>query len=149
MRLEEEIKQVKFMDEWHKLSVNIVFTYSWAKEKLQSFFKEFGVTMQQFNVLRILRGQYPNPVSTSDIRERLLDKMSDTPRIVDRLLKENLVSKTINKSDKRLIDVVITEKGLELLKKIDVQFEKITADYKNLNENEAVQLNGLLDKLRG
>jgi DNA-binding MarR family transcriptional regulator len=149
MKLEEAIRQGKFLNEWHKLSVNLTFTNHFFKEKLQDFFKRYGITMQQFNVLRILRGQFPNPVSTCDIRERLIEKMSDTSRIVDRLCKEQLVTKQINETDKRLIDVMVTEKGLALLQKIDQDFPSLLYPYQNLTPEEATELNRLLDKLRG
>ncbi|MEO0897635.1 MAG: MarR family transcriptional regulator [Bacteroidota bacterium] len=118
-----------------------------ARQK--DLFKPYGVTSQQFNVLRILRGSYPEPISTSDIRERMLDKMSDVSRIVDRLVKKNLVSRRTCKSDKRLVDVLITEKGLELLK--DMDNVQIMGDQamSNLSTEEAETLNELLDKLRG
>jgi DNA-binding MarR family transcriptional regulator len=149
MKLEDEIRQSHFENEWQKLSINLSFTYNWSKERLHSFFKEFGITMQQFNVLRILRGQFPKPVSSGDIRDRLIDKMSDTPRIIDRLCKEELVSKTVSETDKRFIDVLITPKGLDLLKLIDQNFDQMTDFYKNLTEEEARIVNMLFDKLRG
>lgn len=149
VRIEDEIKQRKFVSEWHKLNVNLIYTYNWSKTALQTFFKRYGTTMQQFNVLRILRGQHPNPISTRDIQERLLDKMSDTPRIVQRLMRDGLVEKSTCNQDRRLIDVNITEKGLELLANIDRDFAEIEALYSNLSEEEAQQLNALLDKLRG
>jgi DNA-binding MarR family transcriptional regulator len=149
MRLEDEIKQSKFESEWHKTSINLVFTYHWAKEKMQLFLKDFDITMQQFNVLRILRGQHPNPVSACDIRERLLDRMSDTPRIVERLCKEGLAQKTVSEVDKRYVDVLITKKGLALLRQIDEAFPELMTDYQRLSQEEAVVLNMLLDKLRG
>lgn len=100
-----------------------MYTYNCFKEDMKNFFKPYGITSQQFNVLRILRGSYPNPYSTSQVRERMLDKMSDASRIVDRLVKKGLVNRTITKADKRLVDVVITEGGLELLEKIDGPLE--------------------------
>lgn len=147
MQLEEAIKQTRFDSEYHKLSINLTFTYNHFKDVLQTFFKEHDITMQQFNVLRILRGQYPNPVSTCDIRDRLIEKMSDTSRIVDRLSKSQLVYKSVNSVDKRLIDVIITEKGLILLKKIDQDFPNLLTHYQGITPEEAVILNMLLDKL--
>lgn len=149
MKIEDEIKQKKFIDDWHKASINLIFTSNWLKEHHQRFFKPFDITMQQFNVLRILRGQYPNPLSTCDIRERLLDKMSDTPRIVNRLIKSGWVVKFTNSSDKRLIDVIITEKGLQLLNEIDAKMGELHNTMKTLTQEEAAQLSSLLDKLRG
>lgn len=150
MRLEEAIKQkTPFRSPWHKLTVNLIYTNNWLVARQKDLFKPYGVTSQQFNVLRILRGSYPEPISTSDIRERMLDKMSDVSRIVDRLVKKNLVSRRTCKSDKRLVDVLITEKGLELLK--DMDNVQIMGDQamSNLSTEEAETLNELLDKLRG
>ena len=149
MQLEDEIHQKQFLNEWHKLSVNLTFTYYWSRNQLKGFFAEFDITMQQYNVLRILRGQHPEPVSTSFIRERMLDKMSDASRIVDRLCKSELVDRTACPTDKRLVDVVISEQGLELLQRIDKKMDEVDAIYLKLSESEARQLNWLLDRLRG
>ncbi|TAF65698.1 MAG: MarR family transcriptional regulator [Cytophagales bacterium] len=149
MRLEEEIKQTKFESEWHKLSVNIIFTYHWIKDHIHTFLKKHHITMQQFNVLRILRGQYPEPISTYLIRERLLDKMADVSRIVDRLEQQHLLTKKVSSDDKRFLDITITQKGLELLTVIDKDFPSLVHHYYALSEEEAKQANELLDKLRG
>lgn len=106
------------------------------------------LTKQQFNVLRILRGSYPDPLSTLQIRERMLDKMSDTSRIVDRLVKKEYLSKQTCPNDKRLVDVVINEAGLEKLKSIDAKEHLIEESLQNLSETEAETLSILLDKLR-
>ncbi len=103
--------------------------------------------MQQFNILRILRGS-ETPLSTLKIRERMLDKMSDTSRIVDRLLIKGLVKKVICKADKRLVDVTITANGRALLQNIDLQQVEMNAIMEPLSEDEALTLNILLDKIR-
>jgi DNA-binding MarR family transcriptional regulator len=103
--------------------------------------------MQQFNILRILRGAV-TPISTLQIRERMIDKMSDTSRIVDRLVVKELVKKNICPSDKRLVDVSITSKGKKLLSKFD-DTAYINGEFCNsLSSYEAKELNKLLDKLR-
>ena len=147
MSIEKDINQPKFKSEYQKGVVNIIYTYNWTRERLQEIFDKEGLTPQQFNILRILRGS-PAPLSTLQIRERMLDKMSDTSRIVDRLVLKGLAKKVINKSDKRLVDVSIAEKGKKVLQNMD-QFESdIEGITKNLSLNEAKTLNKLLDKIR-
>jgi DNA-binding MarR family transcriptional regulator len=149
MSLESEIKQTKgFESEKHKALINIIYTESWIRDKFNSTLKPYGLTTQQYNVLRILRGSSPEPLSTSSIRERMLDKMSDASRIVDRLHKKGWVSKVVCPSDKRLVDIVITDEGMEVLAKIDTQNSFVEA-FSNLSEEEAAELNRILDKARG
>lgn len=150
MRIEDAIKQKNpFRTEHQRLVVNLFFTANWVQDQHKATFKPYGVTSQQYNVLRILRGQYPNPISTSDIRERMLDKMSDVSRIVERLLKKKLLTRRVCKTDKRLVDVLITEDGLALLTRMDVVMDVSDTHMQTLSEAEALQLNDLLDKLRG
>ena len=147
MGLEKDIHQSKFRNNFQKAAVNIIFTYHWMNEQMKAIFSKQDITSQQFNILRILRGAN-GPLSTLQIRQRMLDKMSDTSRIVDRLIKKRLVSKNLHSRDKRLVDVAITEKGLQILHEID-KFEKQMDDIlKNLSEKEAESLNFLLDKIR-
>jgi DNA-binding MarR family transcriptional regulator len=147
MSIEKDINQQKFRNEHEKSLVNLIFTYNWATEKLKSFFEKGGLTMQQFNILRILRGS-DKPLSTLEIRERMLDKMSDTSRMVDRLLLKGLVKKTICKADKRLVDVVITDKGRKVLEKLDRHQDELDQLFGNITDTEAKTLNKLLDKIR-
>ena len=147
MALENEINQRKFRTEYQKARINIIYTYNWLSEKINSIFEEWEITPRQFNILRILRGE-GKPLSTLQIRQRMLDKMSDTSRIVDRLLKKGLVKKTPNGEDRRLVDVVITAKGRKLLEKIDPFEEYADKIMENLSVDETRTLNGLLDKLR-
>jgi DNA-binding MarR family transcriptional regulator len=128
--------------------VNLLYTYGWTIERIKSFLSKEDITHQQYNILRILRGSFPDPLSTLQIRERMLDKMSDTSRIVDRLLVKGLVKKSTCSKDKRLVDVVITEKGQKLLKKLDTEDDHINKVMDNLTENEAEMLSNLLDKVR-
>jgi DNA-binding MarR family transcriptional regulator len=106
-----------------------------------------NLTLQQFNILRILRGS-EKALSTLQIRERMLDKMSDTSRIVDRLIVKNLVKKLTSKVDRRLVDVTITEKGKKILLKIDEHAHIMDKVYSSLSEADARKLNKLLDKIR-
>lgn len=147
MTLEKEINQRKFRNEHQKSAINIIYTYNWLTEKINKIFDEWGVTSQQFNILRILRGA-GKPLSTLQIRQRMLDKMSDTSRIVDRLVKKGLVKKSTCKTDRRLVDVIITEKGKKLLEKIDAYDDQMDRLLMNLSEAEAKTLNELLDKVR-
>ncbi|MCX6313345.1 MAG: MarR family transcriptional regulator [Sphingobacteriales bacterium] len=147
MSLELDINQKKFRSEYQRGMINIIYTSNWVNEKMKTFFDEADITGQQFNILRILRGA-GEPLSTLQIRQRMLDKMSDTSRIVDRLLIKKLVKKTVCKSDKRLIDVTITEKGRQLLKKIDVFEKEMDQLLGSLSVAEAKTLNQLLDKIR-
>lgn len=148
MKIEEEIKQKSFRNEYQKLSINLIYSSNWLLNRHKDFFSKFDITQQQFNVLRILRGQYPDPISTSDIRARMLDKNSDASRIVDRLAAKNLARKRVCQSDKRLVDVWITDKGFALLKEIDAYILELDNIVSTLSLEEARILNDLLDKVR-
>ncbi len=148
MGLEKDINQSTFRNESQKASINLIYTYHWLVEQVKNILGEEDLTIQQFNILRILRGSHPEPLSTLQIRDRMLDKMSDTSRIVDRLVVKGLVSKKMSRADKRLVDVMITEKGKRLLLKIDQKNAVMDAVMKGLNEKELKQLNKLLDKIR-
>jgi len=148
MRLEEAIQQENFKSEYQKAVVNIMYTYFSLKEKLSNRMSDYGITLQQYNVLRILKGQHPKGITTSDIRSRMLDKMSDASRLVDRLEKLKLVNKKINPDDRRLVIVTITEQGLELLNKVQIEKGSIDELSASLNQEEVTQLNVLLDKMR-
>ena len=128
--------------------INLLFTYGWAIEKIKDFVAKEDITHQQYNILRILRGAHPKPLSTLQIRERMLDKASDTSRIVDRLVLKELVEKRTCSKDKRLVDVTITEKGQALLARLDDAAAEMDAVMNNLSETEAEELSSLLDKLR-
>jgi DNA-binding MarR family transcriptional regulator len=147
--IEEEIKQQRFRDCYQKVAINLLFTASWLQGRQQDFFKTFGITLQQFNILRILRGQHPNRISGVEIKGRMLDRNSDISRLVDRLLKKNLISKHLRPGDKRATDVAITEPGLALLSKIDQDLEAREKEMFGLTEEECTLLSELLDKSRG
>jgi DNA-binding MarR family transcriptional regulator len=149
MGIDKDIHQNKFRNERHKAMINLLYTYGWTVERLKQFVSDHGITHQQFNILRILRGNHPTPLSTLTIRERMIDKMSDTSRIVDRLLSKALVKKVICRKDRRLVDITITDKGLKLLEKLDGRQEEMDDILSNLSEKEASSLSKLLDKIRG
>lgn len=148
MRIEEEIHQKKFRNEFQKAGINIIYTHNWLNTKQKNFFSRYDITPQQFNVLRILRGQHPGSISTSAIRDRMLDRSSDASRIVDRIHKLGLVNKKPCPTDKRLVDVTISDKGLRLLEKIDLTIGEIDRMVGRLSQTEAEELNRLLDKIR-
>lgn len=147
MSIEKDINQQTFRSNHQKAVINLIYTWHWVNEQMRSFFGKEGITSQQFNILRILRGAAA-PLSTLQIRQRMLDKMSDTSRIVDRLLVKGFVEKTTCPSDRRLVDISITEKGSALLEKMDAYEKDVEALFSNLSDAEAKQLNILLDKIR-
>ena len=149
MQIGEEIQSNKFEDNYHKAVINITYTYGWLSNTFRCRFERHNLTQQQFNVLRILRGQYPNPATINMIKERMLDKMSDASRIVDRLIQKGLVSRCTNNKDRRAVDIRISEAGLETLSKMDQEFKTKDMLKNNLTEEEAGKLSDLLDKLRG
>jgi len=148
MPIEQDIKQPKFKNEHQRAMVNLLYTYGWSIERIKQFVTCEGITHQQYNILRILRGSHPKPLSTLQIRERMIDKMSDTSRIVDRLIVKGLAKKTLCKEDKRLVDVNITEKGKKLVEKLDARQQEMDNIFGNLSEKEAALLNSLLNKIR-
>ena len=147
MSLDNDILSSKFRNEYHKAMVNIIFTNNWIMERNKEIFDRGDITPQQYNILRILRGANA-PLSTMQIRQRMLDKMSDTSRIVDRLLKKELVKKIVCAADKRLVDVTITPKGLALLKELDKYNNEMDCLLNKISEEEVSILNQLLDKIR-
>jgi DNA-binding MarR family transcriptional regulator len=148
MGIDKDIHQYKFISEHHRALVNILFTHGWIMEKIKELLSTADITPQQFNILRILRGSYPKPLSTLQIRERMLDKMSDTSRIVDRLIIKGLVNKFTSQHDRRLVDIVISPKGRKLLEKLDTQQEKLDGILSNISAKDADILSEILDKIR-
>lgn len=149
MKIEEALSTNKFESAYHKAALNIIYTSSFIQGLLKKRTDKEKVTLQQYNVLRILRGQYPKPSTVNLIKDRLLDKMSDVSRIVDRLIQKDLVSRCTNDRDRRAVDIVITEKGLKILKRLDADMKMNVILRQNLTEDESLLLNELLDKLRG
>lgn len=149
MKLEEEIQQKKFNSEEQKLAINIFYTNNWLSAIHAQYFKNFDITIQQYNVLRILRGQYPNTCNLKLIKERMLDKMSDASRIVEKLKTKKLIIRKECPNDRRNVDIIITDKGLDLLKELDVIDDSSVNLFKHLTKEELNTLNDLLDKLRG
>jgi len=148
MRHEDELKTDKFESNYHKVTLNILFTSNWITEQLKKCTKKEKVTLQQYNILRILRGQYPKPSTVNLIKERLLDKMSDVSRLIDRMEQQELVSRTISPADRRAVDILLTKKGLDKLQKLDGPMRIDTILSQNLTDKECQTLNMLLEKIR-
>ncbi|ASZ11343.1 MarR family transcriptional regulator [Chitinophaga pendula] len=146
--IEKLIAQKTFSSEYNKGLISLIFVGNWVVSRHQQFFKRFDITMQQFNILRILRGQHPKAASINTLKERMLDKMSDVSRLVERLRKAELIERKSCEADRRAVDVKITPKGLLLLKEIDGEIGQLE-DYmkQSLTEKEVIQLNKLLDKM--
>lgn len=147
MSIEKDSDQSRFNSEYQRMNLNLIHTYNWTMEQSKRFLEKADLTLQQYNILRILRNT-GRPLSTLQIRQRMLDKMSDTSRIVDRLLKKELVQKVICKNDRRLVDVSISEKGLALLNQLDNHSHELDSHLTRISEDEARTINQLLDKLR-
>lgn len=148
MRLEDEIQQFKFRNQRQKMLINLIYTYNAISSKIQEFLKTESLTIQQYNILRILRGQHPNPSTNSLVKERMLDRNSDVTRIIDRMIRDGLVSRVNCESDRRRVDITITELGLEKLKRLDTMSGQMDTIASGLSEEESAILNDMLDKLR-
>lgn len=146
--IEDEIFQKKFRNEYQKVQLNILFTAGWLAGHLAHIFKKYGITGQQYNVLRIIKGSHPLPCSIQMIRERMLDRMSDTSRIVERLNRLGFISRVVNATDRRSVHITISEKGNELLERMKEEEANIDSLVSTLTEEEAGQLSMLLDKIR-
>ncbi|WP_419701464.1 MarR family winged helix-turn-helix transcriptional regulator [Mucilaginibacter sp. NFX135] len=149
MRIDDEIQSSNFEDNYHKAVINIAYTASWLTNAFKCSFDKYNITQQQFNILRILRGQYPKPATINLLKERMVDKMSDASRIVDRLIQKELVSRCTNNKDRRAVDIRISELGLQILEKMDKEFKTKDMLKDHMTEEEAAILSDLLDKLRG
>lgn len=148
MELEEEIKQTKFKSEQQKAILNILFTANWIQNLQKEFFEPYGITGQQFNILRILRGQHPNRICAYELKSRMLDKNSDVSRLLDRLIGKKLVDKSPSKKDKRASEIRITTQGLALLNEIDSLINTLDSRILKLSATDAAKLSALLDKCR-
>ena len=147
--IEEEIKQnKKFESEHHKAEINIMFTSSWLYNRTAGRLKKHGITPEQFNVLRILRGSYPKPLMLSNVTCRMIDKSSNATRLVEKLRQKGYVKRELCETNRRQVDIVITDKGLALLAKIDNEAADWLDTLKAITKAEAQELNRILDKLR-
>ncbi|WP_140939514.1 MarR family winged helix-turn-helix transcriptional regulator [Sphingobacterium lumbrici] len=149
MKINELVKVKKFRDDWHKTTINIIYTNSWIVKNLEQRAHKKEITLQQFNVLRILRGQYPKAASNNLLKERMINSTPDISRLVDRIVAKGLVIRTKSIRDKRSVDLQITDKGLRLLDEIEEDMMLTDLINSNITEQEALQLSNLLDKFRG
>jgi DNA-binding MarR family transcriptional regulator len=149
MKIEEEINQKQFRDVYEKVMVNVLFTGSWLQNYNNQFLKDYDLTVQQYNVLRILRGQSPEKIMLNEIQSRMLDRMSNASRLVDKLKNKQLVERKACKHDRRKVDIWITPLGLEVLEKIDAKMADFYEIFYRLTEEESETISHLLDKLRG
>jgi DNA-binding MarR family transcriptional regulator len=149
MRIEDEIQQKDFKDDHHRLVVNLMFTNNWLNQQFIPFFRQLGLTLQQHNVLSIIRGQHPKPVCFGEIQERMVDRNSNVTRLIDKLIEKGYVTRDICQANRRMIEVRLTPKGKEKLQQIDEQMPSFFERFHNLTQEEAVLASKLLDKLRG
>lgn len=149
LKIEDELKQGKFQSSLHKAVVNIMFTSGWVYNQFREIFKSYQLTHQQYNVLRILRGKYPEALNPTDIKSVMLDKNPDLTRLCDRLCEMGYIDREVDLKNKRKMNIKINEKGLAILKEIDPLMENFNNSRFDLTEEEAEQLSKLLDKARG
>lgn len=150
MKLEDEIKQKTFASEFQKLLLNVYFTSSWFATNSSRILKPYRLTLQQYNVLRILRGQHTKPASVGLIQERMLDKSSNASRLIDKLLLKKLVDRNVSSNDRRQMEIRITQKGLDMLAELDgkMNYGELLAENR-ITEAEAAMVSDILDRLRG
>jgi len=149
MRIEEEIEQKQFANEYIKAGINIMFTASFLIHKNTQVLKPFGISIQQFNILRILRGLHPEPATIKLLTKRMIDKTSNASRLVERLRQKGLVERHECEFDRRKVDILITEAGLELVNEASTALETADKILYPISKEEAKTLNAILDKLRG
>jgi len=148
MNLEEEIKQTIFQNEYHKLILNILFTGSWLESSISKIIKEYDLSHAQYNILRILGGQHPAPANVSNVQERMLDRLSDASRLIEKLRCKGMVERKECPVNRRQMDVTITDKGLSLLEQIDVKMKEYHKQFQSIMPTEAIEVNRILDKMR-
>lgn len=150
MKIEEEIQQKKFDSIYHKLEINVLYTSAWLTLKGSRALKPFNISGQQFNIMRILKGMYPKPATVKLLTERMIDKMSNASRLVDKLKAKGLVERHTCSEDRRRVNIQLTELGLEVLEQASAAMKHSSEDLsEKLTEEDAALLNNLLDKLRG
>ena len=148
MKLEEAIKSNRFTDERHKATINMLYTAYWLKTSFSAVFKTQGLTMEQHNVLRILRGSHPREMCVKDIASRIVERNSNVPRIIDRLVIKKLVKRTTSKEDKRETLVSLTDKGITVIDITRQVVDEIMEDIVKISDEEARTLNDILEKMR-
>ena len=148
VKLEDAIKTSKFTNVKHKATINLLFTSYWLKNNFSVAIKEIGLSMEQYNVMRILKGKHPEQMCVKDIASRIIEKNSNVPRIIDRLIVKKIVKRTTSKIDKRETLVSLTEKGVSELEEATKLIDSLTEQIVGLDEKESEQINDLLEKMR-
>ncbi|MEP6736010.1 MAG: MarR family transcriptional regulator [Chryseolinea sp.] len=148
MSIDKDIIPLDVTTAHQRALVNIFSTYYYLVDKMSGTFKKYDITRQQYQVLTILRSQQPKAASVNLIKARMLDKMSDVSRIVERLRIKDLIVRQSATNDKRSVDVIITTKGIELLDKVQPDIESFGHHINKLSEEETIALNYMLDKIR-
>lgn len=149
MKLEEEIQQRVFKTEYHKLNINILFTSAWLNQLTALYLKPYNISWQQFNILRILKGRHPEPATIKVLAERMIDKMSNASRLVEKLRQKGYVKRSECKHDRRRVDIVLTDLGIEVVEQASEQLEAAMVErMSSISEEEAAITNNILDKLR-
>jgi DNA-binding MarR family transcriptional regulator len=148
VKLERALKSHKFQSEVHKAGLNILYTAWWLKTVTSRELKGFGLTHEQYNVLRILKGKYPEQMCVRDIASRMIEKNSNVPRIIDRLELKKWVVRSTSSVDKRETVITLTPDGMEILDKSSAGINILFDDLMAINNQEAVTLNDLLEKVR-
>jgi DNA-binding MarR family transcriptional regulator len=148
MKLEEAIKSNRFKSEIAKVAINVLYTGYWLRNGYSTVLKQENITLEQYNVMRILKGKHPLPMCVKDIASRTVEKNSNVPRIIDRLVLKELATRTPSKEDKRETLVSLTEKGLSLLERANELTMSVTNGIRGLTDDEAETLNELLEKMR-
>jgi DNA-binding MarR family transcriptional regulator len=148
MKLETAIQTNKFKNELHKASINVMYSAWWLKTLLAKELKEFGLTLEQYNVLRILKGKHPESLCVKDIAERMIEKNSNVPRIIDRLVIKKLVKRGTSSQDRRETTILLTGAGLSILESSTQEVNKTINSQLSLTDKEAEQLNLLVEKMR-
>lgn len=149
MKIEDEIQQARFRNVHQKAIVNLMYTAAWLNARQEDFFKPFGITPSQFNILRILRGQGGKSLTGAEIKERMLERNSDISRLLNRMVRKNFITRSQCPNDKRATDVSITKIGLSVLQEIDEAIDRHEKAFFKLNQKEARELSALLDRARG
>ncbi|SMD33105.1 DNA-binding transcriptional regulator, MarR family [Reichenbachiella faecimaris] len=149
MKFEEEIKQSSFKNPKEKAIVNILYTGNWLRDRSEGLLKPKGINEQHFNILRILRGRYPLTICPGEIKEVLINKRGDLTRLLDKLVTMGLVTRDVNPDNRRMINLKISDAGLNMLSDLDPKLEELNQKNNALSHEESEQLSHLLDKMRG
>lgn len=146
--ISEEIKSSRFPSNQAKAIINLMYTHNWFSDLHKEVFKKYKLLPQHYNVLRIVKGKYPHPVTPGEIKQVMLDKGPDVTRLVDKLVKLDLVERCQKKENRRIIEIRLSEKGESILAKMTEEMNEMTSHHYGLSESESSTLSDLLDKMR-